>query len=288
MSKLLKLQLFRAIKDKGTIVFAIITIGLGLLSVLFNFLIANSFGQGGSELLEGLFDISSMINSSFSLTSTPMILLIIIGVVFLYKESGWGTIRNQVVAGYSKIKIYFANFFSMLIILFTIMLAYQLVNMGLSFIFGFKFGIETAAELGVFLKNYGLNLLIFITEIAFMTFISMLFQNIIAPIFLVIIVPIFVGAILVNFIIPIVVLLNPENGATIVGTFEFVIWYQNTALTISGFTYELTSGIGQLMGATLYDTKSASFIIKTIATNLALNGIFLGLGSYLFSRKDLK
>lgn len=288
MSKLLKLQLFRAIKDKGTIVFAIITIGLGLISVLFNFLIANSFGDSGAAQLEGLFYISSMINSSFSLSSTPMILLIIIGVVFLYKESGWGTIRNQVVAGYSKIKIYFANFFSMLIILFSILLAYQLLTMGLSFIFGFKFGLANAAEVGLFLKNYGLNLLIFITEIAFMTFISMLFQNIIAPIFLVIIVPIFVGAILVNFIIPIVVLLNPENGATIVGTFEFVIWYQNTALTISGFTYELTSGIGQLMGATLYDTKTASFIIKTITTNLALNGIFLGLGSYLFSRKDLK
>lgn len=288
MARLLKLQLFRAVKDKGTIIFAIITLVLGLFSVLLNFLIAESISQGGASLLGDLFAITSIINSSFSLTSTPMILLIIVGVVLLYKESGWGTIRNQVVAGYSKIKIYFANFFAMLIILFTILFTYQLLTTGLSLIFGFEFGISNATEFGAFMKNYGLNVLIFITEIAFMTFISMLFQNIIAPIFLVIIVPIFVGAILVNFVIPLVVLFNSANAAGIIGVFEYVIWYQNTSLTISGFTYELTSGMGDLLGAVLYDTSSLSFIIKTIGTNIALNGLFLGLGSYLFSRKDLK
>ena len=100
MTKLLKLQLFRALKDKGTIVFTIITLVLGILSITFNFLISDSIGQGGATLIGDLFAISSLINSSYSLSSTPMVLLIIMGVVLLYKESGWGTIRNQVVAGY--------------------------------------------------------------------------------------------------------------------------------------------------------------------------------------------
>jgi hypothetical protein len=50
----------------------------------------------------------------------------------------------------------------------------------------------------------------------------------------------------------------------------------------------MTSGIGGLLGAALYDTSTLEFILKTIGTNLGLNGIFLGLGSFLFSRKDLK
>lgn len=287
MARLLKLQLFRALKDKGTIVFSIITIALGLLSVLLNYVISiNLSGMGG--MLDGLFDIVTLINSSFSLTSTPMILLIIVGVVLLYKESGWGTIRNQVVAGYSKVRIYFANFFSMLIILFSILLAYQLVVTGLSLILGFDFGVSTTTQWGVFFKNYGLNLLIFISEVAFMTFISMLFQNIIAPIFLVIIVPIFVGAILVNFVIPLVVLFNQSNAAEIVGWFEYVVWYQNTALTISGFNYSILDQVGDLFGTVLYDTSSTAFILKTIGTNIVLNSLFLGVGSLLFARKDLK
>ncbi|NCA96694.1 MAG: hypothetical protein EOM77_00680 [Bacteroidia bacterium] len=287
MSRLLKLQLFRALKDKGTIVFSIITIVLGIFSVLLNYVISiNLSGMG--TLVDDLFDIVALVNSSFSLTSTPMILLIIVGVVLLYKESGWGTIRNQVVAGYSKVKIYFANFFSMLIILFTILLAYQLVVTGFGLVLGFDFGVSSAAEWGVFFRKYGLNLLIFISEIAFMTFISMLFQNIIAPIFLVIIVPIFIGAILVNFVIPLVVLFNQDNAAEIVGIFEYIIWYQNTALTISGFSYQLMDQVGDLFGTVLYDTSSTSFILKTIGTSVALNGLFLGVGSLLFARKDLK
>lgn len=287
MSRLLKLQLFRALKDKGTIVFSIITIVLGIFSVLLNYVISiNLSGMG--TLVDDLFDIVALVNSSFSLTSTPMILLIIVGVVLLYKESGWGTIRNQVVAGYSKVKIYFANFFSMLIILFTILLAYQLVVTGFGLVLGFDFGVSSATEWGVFFRKYGLNLLIFISEIAFMTFISMLFQNIIAPIFLVIIVPIFIGAILVNFVIPLVVLFNQDNAAEIVGIFEYIIWYQNTALTISGFSYQLMDQVGDLFGTVLYDTSSTSFILKTIGTSVALNGLFLGVGSLLFARKDLK
>ena len=287
MDKLLKLQLFRAVKDKGTIVFSIITIVLGIFSVLLNYLISINL-SGLNTFIDDLFDVVALVNSSFSLTSTPMILLIIVGVVLLYKESGWGTIRNQVVAGYSKVKIYFANFFAMLIILFTILLAYQLVVTGIGLLLGFDFGVSTAAEWGVFFRKYGLNLLIFISEVAFMTFISMLFQNIIAPIFLVIIVPIFIGAILVNFVIPLVVLFNQDNAAEIVGIFEYVIWYQNTALTISGFSYQLMDQVGDLFGTVLYDTSSTSFILKTIGTSVALNGLFLGVGSLLFARKDLK
>ena len=287
MNRLLRLQLFRALKDKGTIIFTVITLVLGILSITFNFLLSRSIGQGGSELFDDLFATSTLINSSFSLSSTPMVLLIIMGVVLLYKESGWGTIRNQVVAGYSKIQIYFANFIAMVIVLFTILFAYQLLTLGLGYLFGFELGIETAAEAGVFFRKYALNLLIFITEVAFMTFISLMFQNIIAPVFLVVILPIFVGAIL-QTVVPIVVLMNQSNSAQIIGGFEYVIWYQNTSLSISGFTYEMTSGIGGLLGAALYDTSTLEFILKTIGTNLGLNGIFLGLGSFLFSRKDLK
>lgn len=287
MTRLLRLQLFRALKDKGTIVFTIITLVLGILSISFNFLLSENIGQGGSELFGNLFATSTIINSSFALSSTPMVLLIIMGVVLLYKESGWGTIRNQVVAGYSKIQIYFANFIAMLIVLFTILFAYQLLTLGLGYLFGFELGIKTAAEAGIFFRKYALNLVIFVTEVAFMTFISLMFQNIIAPVFLVVIVPIFVGAIL-STVIPIVVLINEANAPQIIGGFEYVIWYQNTALSISGFTYEMSSGIGGLLGTTLYDTSTVEFILKTIFTNLALNGIFLGLGSYLFSRKDLK
>jgi len=287
MSRLLKLQLFRAFKDKGTIVFAIITLALGVFTILFNFLLSQSIGVGGSTLIGDLFSISSLVNSSFSLASTPMVLLIIVGVVLLYKESGWGTIRNQVVAGYSKFQVYFANFLAMLIILFTILFTYQVLTVGLGFAFGFDFGISTASEWGGFFKRYGLNLLIFITEVAFMTFISLMFQNIIAPVFLVVIVPIFVAAIL-QTVVPLVVIINVDNAASIVGGFEYVIWYQSTALTISGLSYEMFSSMGDLFGTVLYDTNSSSFIIKTIATNVALCGVFLGLGSYLFSRKDLK
>ncbi|MDY0345807.1 MAG: hypothetical protein WC215_00550 [Bacilli bacterium] len=287
MAKLLKLQLFRALKDKGTIVFMIITLVLGVFSMLFNFLLANSLGQGNIGLLGNLFDTNVLINSSFSLSSTPMVLLIIMGVVLLYKESGWGTIRNQVVAGYSKIQVYFANFLAMLIVLFTILFTYQLMTLGLGYVFGFELGIANAAEFWAFLRSYSLNLLIFITEVAFMTFISLMFQNIIAPVFLVVIVPIFVGAIL-QTVVPIVVIMNEARAPEIIAAFEYVIWYQNTALTISGFNHELTSGVGGLLGATLYDTGSLAFILKTIGTSIALNGIFLGLGSYMFSRKDLK
>jgi len=287
MGNLIKLQLFRTIKDKGTIIFTIITLVLGILSMVLNYFVSDLFGEGVGGLLGDLFSTSSMIQSSFSLSNTPMVLLIIIGVVLLYKESGWGTIRNQVVAGYSRFKIYFSNFLAMLIVLFAILLAHQLLTLGLGYAFGFDLGIDTTGEFWIFLKKYGLNLAIFITEIAFMTFIAMLFQNIIAPIFLVIIVPVFVASILTTAV-PIIVLFNSSNAAAVIGGFEFVFWYQNTALSISGLSYEMFSTGGDLIGATLYDTSTLAFALKTIGMNAGLCGIFLGLGSYLFSRKDLK
>jgi len=285
MGRLLKLQLFRAVKDKGTIVFAIVTLALGVLSTLFSYVIMeNSGGMGG--MMDEMFATTTLVNSTFSLTSTPLLLLIIMGVVLLYKESGWGTIRNQVVAGYSKYRIYFANFFAMLIVTFTILVAYQLVVFGFGSILGFGSGVSNSADFWNFARIYGLNLLVFIAEIAFMTFISMLFQNIIAPVFLVIILPVFVSTILMT-LIPVFVLFS-EDGTLIVAGFEYIIWYQNTALTISGFSYELINSLGSLLDIKVYDTESVAFVLKTIITNVGLSAIFLGLGSYLFARKDLK
>ena len=55
-----------------------------------------------------------------------------------------------------------------------------------------------------------------------MTLISLMFQNIISPLFLVVIVPIFVAAIL-QTVVPVVVIINADNAASIVGGFEYVI-----------------------------------------------------------------
>jgi ABC-type transport system involved in multi-copper enzyme maturation permease subunit len=285
MSRLLRLQLFRALRDKGTIVFGIITLVLGVLSTILNFWIFRSIGTG---LFGDITTIASMIQATFSLTSTPLILLIIMGVVLLYKESSWGTIRNQVVAGYSKVKIYLANFLAMLIIIFSILLAYQMIILGLGSILGLKIDIDNSQEFLVFLRSYGLNLLILIVEVGFMTFISLYFQNIIAPIFLVIVLPIFIGPLLA-YSLPIVVLLNPtdvERAKLSVSIYEYFIWYQNYSLTANNILVD----IGDFFGGQvrLYDTGSLAFILKTIFVNLGFGGVFLGLGSLVFARKDLK
>lgn len=315
MNRLFKLQIFRFFRDTQVFILGIIAFAYAFISAfVIGFL--NFVSNSGST---SLFSSSRMILSSFSPFGMMVIIFPILIIVFFVREANYGTMRNQIVSGFSKGKIFIADALFILVVAIVFMLIYQLIMFGVLSVFKTPFFVDvynhaidpfhlTAGEVatywGGFFVKYGLGWLNFLVLISILTSAILVFKNVPLPLMFSVVLPIigmvaiFIGITIVSTNAP-----RTNDGATI----QDLENYYNIIRNIAEFLPPYQSiVIGDLVGITesfqevcVYQpggntcvpglfTINTAFIVKTICTSLVLSSSFYVGGYFIFRKLDLK
>ena len=273
MANLFRAFLFKLRRD---LTFKItLFIGLGfavLMTVIYLFIdnfLADSFGSSGVKLCtgQGLFLNSLSPVQNFGI-SIPVNLI-----SFTILEFNQGIIRNKIIAGNSKFKIYVGLFLSGLVFTILVLMAYALLCLGLGSIFG-GFDINGIAMVGLgagksspefFWKVVGSTLLLYVCITSMTIFFSTLFRSI-GP------------------TIPCVILIlfGLYFASTIIMMFDTSV--TDTFVLFNPFNPVVCPTIGD-SGALVFDNKP---FIASLINNSVYAVLFFVAGSILFVKRDIK
>lgn len=296
MGKLLKLVFFRLRKEKAPWIEAFIAIGYALLVVLIYYIIYQSAVASGTSPDDVGISFRVMVLKTMSAGYNIPAVLIVAGVAsFFYTEINYGTLRNQIVSGYSRKEIYTAYWLGMQVYSVLMLLVYGLTTAALSSILlpsGF-----TESNILPFFAALGLGVLYEagLTSLAF--FLITLIKFPAWPIVIIVI------AAVSSMIVSISLISQKVSGSHgDVSVFYFLLWMpdiQAATLQAGDLSYVTTSmgfgGIGnftslnaeQIIGVEHTDyTGYATFAILTENIVITL-GSYLG-GLFYFDHHDLK
>ncbi len=174
MVNLLKTDLKRIIKDKLFLIICIIGAVMAVSTPLMNKLLMDSIESITSVEEEGLFVITakSLFFDSFSVTSNFGLLLPIFVTIILFKDFSHGTIRNKIICGKSRLKIFFSMFLSSFIVIAGVLLLQALISLLFSLLF-FKYtntGGTSGSEFAYFIESIAFILINYIFVAALVSF----------------------------------------------------------------------------------------------------------------------
>lgn len=142
MSDLLRADFFRIRKSKLTLVVLIIAVAAPVLITLLYLAINNLFYDGlGMAADDTIFDAKMLFGSAFSLGNNVGIVIPIFSGLFVMMDINNGTLRNKIICGKSRTKIYFSHLITSVVFNVVTILIYAAVTTALAFIF-FDYGCE--------------------------------------------------------------------------------------------------------------------------------------------------
>ena len=112
MLNLLKTDLKRLLKDKIILIGFLVTCALSLFTVVVFFGIEKILGGDEESIFAGLFTGRDTFLGSFSPSSNAGLMIPIFISVALIKDFRYGTVRNKVIAGKSRIAIFMSDYFA--------------------------------------------------------------------------------------------------------------------------------------------------------------------------------
>ena len=274
MRDLLKADLKRALKDKLFLVLCILAgvfaISTPLLyKAIFSVLDMEELLEMG-ELLGNQFTAKGMFFTSFSPSNNFGMILPILVAIILCKDFSHGTIRNKIICGKSRTKIYFSLFCTCAILMICFILAQALVTLLISLtMFEYQADPFTASDFGYLMASIAFEFVVYLFISALLTFFVVSMKN--------------AGTAIVMYFAVNFVLL-------IVGSIT------QTALLLSDSTsssYEVLKFFNDAnMFTSLLIGGGASYTGKEVLTillpNIFLTGVFVFFGWYIFRKKDLK
>lgn len=276
MHNLIKASLFKLFRDRTFIVTAIIGVIIAFFMIGASAL--SKILSNGVDFITG--------ESSFLTTLTPGnsfgLTIPINLVVFTVGEFTYGTVRNKIIAGISKTKIYFGLYITGLVFTFILALGYSLITIGLtSLISGFNpYNIGGAKFIIFYIANIVLTYT-FVTAVS--VFFASLIRNIGGSITISVISMVFL-----SFLPFIILMIEISNG--IYSIEHWSIWL-NPLYVIGVFgnnVSTLFSSIDNSLGVSSVFDISNTFIAAGIVTPTYWAIIFLVLGLFVFKRSDVK
>lgn len=296
MGRLFKAFLYKMSKDIAFRVILIIGVGLALLMCGLYFLIDLGLGSeelGGSatKFLTG----PNMLLSSFSPVDNFGLAIPINLITFVCLEFSQGSIRNKIISGHSKWKIYTSLFVSGLVLTFVLLFAY----MGLCTLLGAIAGGfdlskpivsmtsistmllgRTLVDAGYIWITLLLVALVYTSIVAFTIFFAALFRTVgpCIPVVIIVLMMLSVGGSLISIVAELL-----EN--------DFLIWTVkifNPLYAISGgASYDLV--IDEETGATnMLAYYPTDVLVCGIVNNLVYSALFFFGGAFIFSKRDIK
>jgi hypothetical protein len=296
MKRLFALEFHRLFKQKSAWTMWIIIFLMGGLNVFFAYVSRYESGIRPGEYIY-FSTARSILEGSFSLGSIQMVIVGILASLFIAQDIAQGTIRNKIIAGFSKFEIYFVQMVMSVVLTFIGLGLFQLLPSIFSPLITFPTSNDGTNTFANFMITMSFGYMLVTVGVLLTSFISMHAKNTAtAIIFTILIFVLGPGlTILLKSIIEGIRFINMDQFADpetiqairdeINAVFEFVYFYQLNRLIGTGSIADLFNGFQKI---NFFNEEFIPYIWKTIVTNVALIGLIVGLGGYAFHRSDLK
>lgn len=271
MGNLLYSDLKRILKDKLLLVIALITALLAVIRPILSWaLLHNMDKEIASTVLNG----KTYFFSAFHLGDTLSLVVTILFAVILFKDFSHGTIRNKIVAGYTRTAIFFSTFLAGLIAIFTVMLLFALLTLGVSLtLFPYQQDPFGWKDLWYLLGSVGLEANLYLFVAALVAWISTGSKG--------------TGSVVLKYMcVNAVISFGSEILTQAIQTLELQ-GNQASSLKVLRLirNFDVFHHASMIGSGTTYETKT---LVYMIAVPLALTAITLFLGEWRFRKSDVK
>ena len=276
MKSLLITDLKRMMKDKLFLIAAIIGLGFAVTTpLLYKGLILLLDDQAGMDMFGLMFTSKSILGASFSpMNNYGLILPVLLGIV-IYKDFSYGTIRNKIISGKSRVSIYLSLLISSTILMLICVLGYTLIQFGLaSALLEYSPNIKLIEDIPFILLTVLFGTLCYVFITALIVLLCTLLKNVGVAIVL------YFGMVFLFTILATVFNLAFTSIEVMNGN-KVLIWIFESLCNINVFYY-LSSIIGYV------DTYTNQDIIFILTDTIIFSGLITLLGIILFKNKDLK
>lgn len=178
MLNLLKTDLKRLLKDKIILIGFLVTCALSLFTVVVFFGIEKILGGDEESIFAGLFTGRDTFLGSFSPSSNAGLMIPIFISVALIKDFRYGTVRNKIIAGKSRIAIFMSDYLAGIIFGLIFYITSSLISLLLGSLllgYGTKFNLD---EFGLIMTSYGYGILNYLVFLSCAVFIAVITKNV--------------------------------------------------------------------------------------------------------------
>lgn len=293
MVRLFKAFLFKISKDLTFRVTLIIGAGMAILmtgiyaACQYGLLALDGVDESGGLGIKFISGQGMLINSMSPAQNYGLAIPINL-ITFICLEFSQGTIRNKIIAGHSKFKIYVSLFVGGLIFAFALLGVYLLICTGLGSIFG-GFNLNDTVYLltggiaqvtGEYLfKMIVICIVTYLSIVSFAIFISTAFRSI-GPSIPIILVPI-----MILYFTAMIISMLGQFGISDAEGIQNVMRFANPFYGIASLETEIV-GEGEAMRSVAIVSNKT--FITSVCSNVVYAGIFFAAGSLLFSKRDIK
>ena len=272
MINIIRSSLFKLFRDKTFLITSIIGVSLAILISLINYA-SKSLSTANAFLS------STNLGSNFGLT-IPINLI-----VFTVGEFTYGTIRNKIIAGISKTKIYFGLFITGLIFTFILAIGYSAIMIIIGAIYDGIRGFDFSTLPNDFAAFSGIYLIYIVCSYVFLTALSIFFATLLRSIGGSI--PIVVVMLVMLSYVPLIAFLA-NLSKSVLGVNHWSMWVN--PLYMPGFYSNDIMSLINSMGGLIVEPYKQSYdmILAGIFTPLAWAAIFFFSGLAIFKKKDIK
>lgn len=274
MLDLVRSDLRRVAKDRLFLVVCILAAGFALVTPLLYMLLFSDMDPLLEEMTAGITMAKGQFFGAFSLGNNFGFIAPFLLVIILCKDFSYGTIRNKIISGHSRTRIFLSMYLTCATVLFCVAAFHAFLTLGIGLLFfPYQSAPFTAGDLGYLFASLGFELLLYFCVAAILSWLCATMKNV--GLVIVLYAAISLGLTMVATILQVgISILEMEAGnETLVKVLTFL---QN----INIFNFYATIGTG-----TSYEIKQILHLTLVPAIGSAA---LLGLGILKFRRKDLK
>jgi hypothetical protein len=293
MKRLFQLELARLSKQRSTWVIAIIILFLGGFNVVLAW--ATSF-----ENLDGtrafFYTTRQILEMSFQLGQIQILLIGILSSLFIASDMNQGTIRNKIIAGYSKSEIYWVHLGMAMIITFSGLVLFHTLPSAFVWLITFPITSDQGGSLTNFIIHMSFGYGLVMLGVLITSWIALSAKSVATAIIFTLLIFVLgpTLTIVVKSIIQAVTIANlnidafndPEGFQQALQTidryFEWVYFYQLQRLANIDSLFNNSGPLN------FFNEAGQRYIWKTLASSAILMTLIVGFGSRRFARSDLK
>ena len=274
MSKLIRSDLSRVLRDKLFLITCIIGGTFAMFTPLLFKLIFAGLGAGFEDLTGAYTSPKTLFFNAFSPGNNfGLIVPILLGII-LYKDFTFGTIRNKIISGYTRREIFLSMFTVCFIVLWSVVLLYALFTYVVALIlFGAASTSTNGTSILYFLESLAFDFLLYLFVAALVSWLCATRRNV-GTVIVMYVAIMMIFTLIATIIQACIVVLSFDFGSE--KTVKILTFFQRINLFYS-YSY---IGVGE--------SYSLKDVLYLVITPLVGAGGLLGLGMLKFGKKDLK
>ena len=278
MRGLLKSDFMRVLKDKLLIVMGILAVAFAVITPLLYALILSGTGYNDNDMVMGALAVSftakSQFFGSFSLGNNLGLIVPVLLAIVLCKDFSFGTVRNKIIAGKSRVAIFASLFITCSVVLIVVMVLHAVITLCVSLcFFDYQTTAFTLSDFWYFLESFLFEIIVLLFVSSMLSWLCASKKNV--GIVIVLYIAIAFAFVLVGSILQVAISLLDAAGGdkSVIAVLTFIS-------RINVFNAAAYIGTGSK-----YSLEDVLYILVPSVVGIMS---FLGLGILKFKKKDLK